>query len=57
MYDDAALMRKYQETLSEAVWNTQGRQPNIGEDNEPADSGWPYRGSELNPELSKVEIE
>jgi Ca-activated chloride channel family protein len=55
MYDDAALMRKYQETLSDAVWQTEGRYPYIDEDNEAADSERPYRGNE--PDLPEIEIE
>jgi hypothetical protein len=57
MYDDAALMRKYQETLSEAVWKTQGKQPHIDEDSEPADGERPYRGDESDPDLPEVDIE
>ena len=55
MYDDAALMRKYQETLSEAVWQTQGRKPYL--DNELTDTNRPYRGSESENNLPEIEIE
>jgi Ca-activated chloride channel family protein len=55
MYDDAALMRKYQETLSDAVWKTEGRQPYIEGDNESEDSERPYRGNDT--DLPEVEIE
>ena len=53
MYDDAALMRKYQATLSEAVFQTQGRQPYI-DDDVYDDSERPYRG---NDDLPEIEIE
>ena len=54
MYDDAALMRKYQETLSDAVFQTRGRQPYLDGDDGYDDGERPYRG---NDNLPEIEIE
>jgi hypothetical protein len=54
MYDDADLMRKYQETLSDAVFQTQGRQPYLDGDDEYYDGERPYRGDD---DLPEIEIE
>ena len=56
MYDDAALMRKYQETLSEAVYKTQGRQP-YPDDMGSEDSIRSYRGNDEEYDLPEIEIE
>jgi hypothetical protein len=57
MFDDAALMRKYQETLSDAVWLTQGRQPYLNINDGSTDSNRPYRGGESEYDLPEVDIE
>lgn len=56
MYKDAALMRKYQKTLSDAVFQTQGRQPYSADNDAATDSGRPYRGNEPDDELPKITI-
>ena len=56
--EDAALMRRYQQTLADAVWQTQQRQPRIEETPTAPENGErPYRGSTTTtPDLPEVEI-
>lgn len=44
MQDDVALMRRYQETLADAVWQTKGRAPRRSEAQPEQSEGRPYRG-------------
>jgi hypothetical protein len=56
--DDAALMRRYQQTLVDAVWQTEQRQPRLGETPTAPENGErPYRGgTTTTPDLPEVEI-
>jgi hypothetical protein len=55
--DDAALMRRYQQTLADAVWQTQQRQPRLEETPTAPETGErPYRGSTPTPDLPEVDI-
>jgi Ca-activated chloride channel family protein len=57
LYDDAALMRRYQETLSDAVWHTEYRDPYLEDTEETQyESERPYRGGTDNPDLPEVDI-
>lgn len=44
MQDDVVLMRRYQETLADAVWQTEGRAPRLSETQPEQSEGRPYRG-------------
>ncbi len=56
--EDAALMRKYQQTLSEAVWQMEGRSPWEDQDMPPAGySDRPYRGYTPTPNVPEIRID
>lgn len=54
--DDAVLMRKYQGTLSDAVWQMEGRRPVMPAAQPPYTEGRPYRGETQPPPLPNVNI-
>lgn len=57
MIEDAALMQKYQQTLANAVWETQDRAPKLGDTTTPSYSGErPYRGETPIPDVPEVEV-
>jgi Ca-activated chloride channel family protein len=57
MQDDVALMRKYQKTLADAVWQTEHRTPGLENTNRPqATIERPYRGNTSIPDLPEVNI-
>lgn len=56
--EDAALMRKYQQTLAEAVWQIEGRAPWENEGMPTADhSDRPYRGYTPTPDYPEIKID
>jgi Ca-activated chloride channel homolog len=56
MQDDVALMRKYQQTLADAVWQTQQRKPALENSQAQTPTARPYRGSSSIPDLPEVNI-
>jgi len=56
--EDAALMRKYQQTLAEAVWQMEGRSPWEDEGMPQADyNDRPYRGYTPTPNVPEIKID
>ena len=50
-------MQKYQQTLANAVWETQDRAPKLGDTTTPSYSGErPYRGETPIPDVPEVEV-
>jgi Ca-activated chloride channel family protein len=49
MREDVNLMQRYQQTLADAVWQTEGRSPRLAEAPAAAENERPYRGNTDNP--------
>ncbi|MBN2238907.1 MAG: VWA domain-containing protein [Dehalococcoidales bacterium] len=56
MYEDAALMRKYQATLADAVFQTKGRQPSSDYEDDDSVTYRPYRGDDDYSDLEEIKI-